>query len=84
MSIFPFDILLFFLHCTVSIGADWLVEDLPNPMKDPALCGRPGVQMSIICDVDEKLTGDSKNDIELKASTMWEVEFAVAVGMTIY
>jgi hypothetical protein len=65
---------------TCAHGENWFVDDIPSPMKEPALCGRPGVQMSIICDVENLLTGDSKNTIEVKASTLWEIEFAVAVG----
>ena len=61
-------------------GDDWSIEDIPNPMKEPERCGRAGVQMSIICDVEDILSVDTKNDIEAKASTMWEVEFAVAIG----
>ena len=37
---------------------------MPNPMKDPAGCGRPNVKSSAICDPENILTKDNKDVIE--------------------
>ena len=29
---------------------EWEAEDYPNPMSEPEKCGRPGTEMSKVCD----------------------------------
>ncbi|MEW5310569.1 MAG: hypothetical protein WDW38_002355 [Sanguina aurantia] len=46
-----------------SISA-WTPEQYPNPQFNASLCGRPGVEMSWLCDPDGVLSADSRNVVE--------------------
>jgi len=48
----------------VLVQASWLPVDVPNPMKDPSLCGRDSVARSAVCDPDRLLTKESLDVIE--------------------
>lgn len=54
-------------------------RELPNPMKDPAQCGRPNVPRSQICDPDEMLKKESKDVVEGYINAITKAEVAVAI-----
>ena len=55
------------------------VEDIPNPMKNPAACGRSTVPKSAICDPDNILTKDAKDLVEGRINSLKKGEIGVAV-----
>jgi uncharacterized membrane protein YgcG len=70
---------LWFVLLKSARSQSWRVEDIPNPMTNPELCGRIGRESSMICDVANLLDQDTKDSIDRRAGKMWEVEFAVVV-----
>lgn len=57
----------------------WGVDDIPNPMKNPELCGRFGLESSMICDPSNILDPSTKDSIDRRAARMWDVEFAAVI-----
>jgi uncharacterized membrane protein YgcG len=60
-------------------GLRYEMEHIPNPMTLPSDCGRPGVERSIICDVSNLLSKESKDVIEGRAMDVEGAEFGVAI-----
>ena len=54
-------------------------RELPNPMKNPAACGRPNIPRSQICDPDEMLSKESKDVVEGYINAITKAEVAVAI-----
>jgi uncharacterized membrane protein YgcG len=69
----------FFVFLQSVRSQSWRVEDIPNPMSNPELCGRIGRENSMVCDVADLLSVETKDSIDRRAGKMWEVEFAVVV-----
>lgn len=44
--------------------AAWTPDHYPNPQLNASVCGRPGVEMSWLCDPDGVLSVDSRNVVE--------------------
>ena len=57
-------------------------RELPNPMKNPAACGRPNIPRSQICDPDEMLSKESKDVVEGYINAITKAEVAVAIVPT--
>ena len=75
-----FLLLLFSIFCSAWAGKEGVkISDIPNPMIDPTRCGRPGVQKSIICDIDNILSKESKDVIEGRAMEIKDAEFGVCI-----
>lgn len=55
----------------------WGVENIPNPMKDPAACGRATVTQSAICDPDRLMKQSSQDAVEEVINNITSVEVAV-------
>mmetsp|Transcript_20071 Transcript_20071/g.28844 ORF Transcript_20071/g.28844 Transcript_20071/m.28844 type:complete len:448 (+) Transcript_20071:47-1390(+) len=76
-------ILFIIFLCILYVNSDTVysvdIADIPNPMKQPDMCGRRGVERSMICDIAELIPVEAKNDIEQFATSIWDVEFAVVV-----
>lgn len=54
-------------------------DDIPNPMTDATLCGRPDVERSSICDPDDFLSKDTKDTIDGYINAVTEAQIAVAI-----
>jgi uncharacterized membrane protein YgcG len=74
-------VLLLLLHFPglIRSQSSWRIEDIPNPMKNPERCGRIGRDSSMVCDVANLLDPETKDSIDRRAGSMWDVEFAVVV-----
>jgi uncharacterized membrane protein YgcG len=85
LSLKPLFILLLALFCysihAASFGpkGGWKLSDLPNPMIDPAKCGRGAVPRSSVCDCDHILTKSQQDEIEGHINFIKEGEVAVSV-----
>jgi uncharacterized membrane protein YgcG len=85
MEIVRFSVLICLLFlCSCHAGLfTWKVrtmEEIPNPMANPAECGRPGVAASAICDPDNLLSKQNKDDIESKINALHSTaELAVVI-----
>jgi uncharacterized membrane protein YgcG len=55
------------------------IADIPNPKFDPKACGREHVPHSQICDPDDQLSKDIKDEIEGYINAMKGVEIAVVI-----
>lgn len=88
-SLLPMAVLLWLLiaaACLHSLQASSLfsftgraLADIPNPNVDPLRCGRPDVPKSAVCDPDNKLTKDEKNEIEGYINKIPNAQVAVAI-----
>jgi hypothetical protein len=86
--------MMFLLWCLISILLSEFVNgvyslgrtpgEMPNPLENPAECGRPGVAKSQICDIDFLLKKDSKDVIEgyINAITRAEIALVVVSSMS--
>lgn len=73
--------------CLALKGFTLSLKNFPNPMTDPATCGRPGVAHSVICDADDILTKKEKDAIEgrvMEAEKNGRVQFGVAILNTMH
>ena len=69
---------LIFLCILVSSYAR-VPSELPNPLENPAFCGRKHVLRSKICDPDDMLSNDSKDTLEGYIDAIKAAELAVVV-----
>lgn len=74
--------ILYFLSLVVqgsSFSLGRKIAEIPNPNKDPLSCGRRDVAKSAVCDPDNKLTKDAKDEIEGFINQITNAQLAVAV-----
>ena len=65
--------------CTFAKHVPLSIDDIPNPMISPELCGRSGISKSVICDIHELLSVDDKNVLEGVMNEIKDIEIAVAI-----
>jgi len=70
-----------YVHCKAGVHVlkGLSPRELPNPMRDPAGCGRPNVPRSQICDPDDMLKKESKDVVEGYINAITKAEVAVAI-----
>lgn len=68
--------LLFFLLIIFPVGMcrDFNSRSVPNPMKSPSECGRPGVHQSAICDPSNLIKREQQDILEGLINTVNEVK----------
>lgn len=68
--------LLFFLLIIFPVGMcrDFNSRSVPNPMKSPSECGRPGVHQSAICDPSNFIKREQQDILEGLINTVNEVK----------
>jgi hypothetical protein len=54
-------------------------QTIPNPEKNPALCGRPDVSRSAVCDPDLLLTKEDKDTIDHAFSLVTKAKIALLI-----
>jgi len=69
------------LFIVMACGSAVSVMDIPNPMKNPELCGREGVERSAICDIGNLIDKEGKDVIEglINGVDPEIAEYAVAI-----
>jgi uncharacterized membrane protein YgcG len=62
------------------------IVDIPNPMTNPAACGRPNVAHSAVCDPDSYIKSDKLDEIEgyINAISLVEVAVVIIKQMDLY
>jgi len=74
-----FHLLLSLILCHITQSSSRVPSELPNPVDNPAVCGRSSVRKSSICDPDNMLNEAVKNTIEGYINAIKAAEVAVAV-----
>ncbi|CAN0174140.1 unnamed protein product, partial [Ectocarpus fasciculatus] len=59
--------------------AGWTVAAIPNPMKDPTACGRPGIEHSAVCDPEKVMSTAAQDIVEDAINNATSAEIATVL-----